>query len=176
METQFKESIKKSKVALENFEKKAEEVVSNVGENASELWSGLKDYLHEINGKLDSSYKDLETKGDEAKLQANLGVMEAKDKMDEVKSTLEEFTNKVSKNAHDGFENLNEKSLELKRDATALWDEKSPLIREEFEKSKESVTKMATEAVDEITKFYEKMTEKLSETKDEKIKDETKKD
>ncbi len=163
MEKDFKESIEKSKEALSTLEKKVTDVADGLSENVSEFWGELQKNLEKINSKLEGSYKDWEKEGDEAKLQANLGAMEANDKMKEIKDSLEEFADKVSKNAQTGLDTVALKAHLAKKEAEALWDEKSPTIRKELEESKEKVSKMAVEAVDEITSFFNKVAENFNE-------------
>jgi dGTP triphosphohydrolase len=168
MEKDFKESIEKSKESLKVLEKKVAEVADDLSENVAEIWGGLQKNLEKINSKLEGSYKDWEKEGDEAKLQANLGAMEANDKMKEIKDTLEEFADKVSKNAQSGLDTVALKAHLAQKEAEALWDEKSPAIRKEFEASKEKVSKMAVEAIDEITSFFNKVADNFNEKSDKK--------
>lgn len=159
MEKDFKESIEKSKEAMKGLEQKVEEVAGDLSKNVVELWGSLQKNLDQINSKLEGSYKDWEKEGDEAKLQANLGAMEANDKMQEIKESLEEFADKVSKNAHAGLDTISLKAQLAKKEAETLWEEKSPVIQKEFEESKEKVSKMAVEAIDEITSFFNKVSD-----------------
>ena len=168
MEKDFKESIEKSKEALNTLEKKVTAVADDLSENVSEFWGGLQKNLEKINSKLEGSYKDWEKEGDDAKLQATLGAMEANDKMKEIKDTLEEFADKVSKNAQAGLDTVALKAHLAQKEAETLWDEKSPTIKKEFEASKEKVSKMAVEAVDEITSFFNKVAESFNEKSDKK--------
>ncbi len=165
MEKEFKESLEKSKVAAKNLEKKVTEVAGEFSESAGEFWKDLEVKFEKVNVKLMGSYEDIEKASDEAKLNANLGVMEANDKLKEIKESLEGFTDKISKNAHESFDVVSEKALLAKKEAESLWDEKSPMIREELAKSKEKVSALSIEAINEITKFYDKMAAKFSEKK-----------
>lgn len=172
MEKDFKESIKKSKEAMKGLEKKVEGMAGDLSENVADLWTSLQKNLDQINSKLEGSYKDWEKEGDEAKLQANLGAMEANDKMKEIKESLEEFADKVSKNAQAGLDTVAVKANLAKKEAEALWEEKSPGIKKDFEESKEKVSKIAVDAVDEITSFFNKLTDNFTEKKDTKDKTE----
>ncbi|SFV67870.1 hypothetical protein MNB_SV-13-1081 [hydrothermal vent metagenome] len=168
MEKDFKESIEKSKESLKVLEKKVTEVADDLSENVTEIWGTLQKNLEKINSKLEGSYKDWEKEGDEAKLQATLGAIEANDKMKDIKDTLEEFADKVSKNAQAGLDTVALKAHLAQKEAETLWDEKSPIIQKELEASKEKVSKMAVEAVDEITSFFHKIADNFSEKSDKK--------
>ena len=170
MEKDFKESINQSKEALNTLEKKVTEVADDLSENVAEFWGSLQKSLENINSKLESSYKDWEKEGDEAKLQATLGAMEANDKMKEIKDSLEEFADKVSKNAQTGLDTVALQAHLAQKEAEALWDEKSPAIQKEFEESKEKVSQMAVEAVDEITSFFNKVADSFNEKSESKDK------
>ena len=173
MEKDFKESIEKSKEAMKGLEKKVEEVAGDLSENVADLWKNLQKNLDHINTKLEGSYKDWEQEGDEARLQANLGAMEANDKMKEIKESLEEFADKVSKNAQAGLDTVAVKANLAKKEAEKLWEEKSPKIKKDFEESKEKVSKIAVEAVDEITSFFNKLSDNFSDKKEISEKKET---
>ena len=165
MEKDFQESIEKSKVAAKELEKKVTEAAGDFSESAGEFWKDLQVKFEKINVQLAGSYEEMEKASDEAKLNANLGAMEANDKFNEIKESLENFSEKVSKNAQEGFDVVSEKALLAKKEAESLWSEKSPAIKEDFAKSKEKVSAMSVEAIDEITKFYDKMASKFSEKK-----------
>jgi len=168
MEKDFKESIEKSKVAAKDLEKKVTEIAGEFSESAGEFWKDLQVKFEKINVQLAGSYEEMEKAGDEAKLTANLGAMEANDKFNEVKESLESFTDKVSKNAQEVFDVVSEKATLAKKEAESMWDEKSPALKEDFAKSKEKVTELSGKAIDEITEFYEKMAAKFSEKKTDK--------
>jgi uncharacterized coiled-coil DUF342 family protein len=165
MEKEFKESIEKSKVAAKELEKKVTEVAGEFSESASEFWTALQDKFEKINVQLAGSYEEIEKAGPEGTLKANLEALEANEKFKEIKESLESFSEKVSKNAQEGFDVVSEKAHLAKKEAENLWEEKSPTLKEEFAKSKEKVTEFSVKAVDEITEFYEKMTAKFNEKK-----------
>ena len=168
MEKDFKESIEKSKVAAKDLEKKVTEIAGEFSESAGEFWKDLQVKFEKINVQLAGSYEEMEKAGDEAKLKANLGAMEASDKFNEVKESLESFADKVSKNTQEVFDVVSEKATLAKKEAESMWDEKSPGLKEDFAKSKEKVTELSGKAIDEITEFYEKMAAKFSEKKRDK--------
>jgi len=163
MEKDFKEKVEQSKEAITLLEKKVLEVADDLNENVSELWKSFQNSMETINRKLEGTYEELEKESDEAKLQANLGAMEANDKMKEIKDSLEDFVEKVSKNAQSGLDTVALKANLAQKEAESLWKEKAPVIQKEFEESKEKVSKIAVEALDEITSFFTKVVENFSE-------------
>jgi len=163
MEKDFKEKVEQSKEAITLLEKKVLEVADDLNENVSELWKSFQNSMETINRKLEGTYEELEKESDEAKLQANLGAMEANDKMKEIKDSLEDFVEKVSKNAQSGLDTVAVKANLAQKEAESLWKEKAPVIQKEFEESKEKVSKIAVEALDEITSFFTKVVENFSE-------------
>jgi hypothetical protein len=165
MEKEFKESIEKSKVAAKELEKKVTEVAGDFSESAGEFWKDLQEKFEKINVQLAGSYDEMEKAGPEGTLKANLEALEANEKFKEIKESLEGFSEKVSKNAHEGFDLVLEKAHLAKKEAENLWEEKSPVLKEEFAKSKEKVTEFSVKAIDEITEFYEKMAAKFNEKK-----------
>jgi len=63
-------------------------------EEAQEMWSELKNRFTKVNDKLQDAYKEFEG---ESELQANLSMMEARDTLEKVKKSAENFAITTSK-------------------------------------------------------------------------------
>ena len=165
MEKDFKEAMDKSKIAMKSLEGKIEDLAEDFNENASEIWSDLKKTFEKMGTKLDGASTDISREGDEATLQAHLAAMEARENMEKVKDSVEEFTEKVMESAQVGLDTAVLKANLAKMEAEDFWDKNGKNITKEFETSKENVGKLAVEAIDEITNFFEKLSTKLSKEK-----------
>ena len=165
MEKDFKEAIDKSKKAMESLESKVEDLAEDFSEQSSEIWKDLKSSFSTISSKLDKAASNFDKKDDEATLQAHLGAMEAKENMNEVKDSIEEFTINAMKSAEVGIDRAVLKAHLGKMEAEDFWENEGKGIREEFNNSKESVSKLAEDAIDEIGSFFEKLNKTLSKEK-----------
>ena len=94
MEKEFKEIIEASKESLKKAEKTLEELSDDFSEEAQEMWSELKNRFTKVNDKLQDAYKEFEG---ESELQANLSMMEARDTLEKVKKSAENFAITTSK-------------------------------------------------------------------------------
>ncbi len=165
MEKDFKEAVDKSKKAMASLEKQVEELASDFGDSANEVWADLKKSLTKIGAKLDNASSDIEKKEDDAILQAHLGAMEARENMKEVKESIEDFTTKVMDSAQVGLDTAVVKAHLAKMEAEDYWEKEGKGIKEEFSNSKEKVSKLALEAMDEISEFFETLTSDISKKK-----------
>jgi len=95
MEKEYKEAVEKSTKAMKELEAKVEDIASELSESATELWGDFKKNFADMSSKLDAASENISKAGDETSLQAHLGAMEAREKMEGMKSSMEEFADKV---------------------------------------------------------------------------------
>ena len=165
MEKDYKEAIEKSTKAMKELEEKVEDIAGELSESASKLWSDFKLNFSDMDGKLNKASEDISKAGDETSLQAHLGAMEAREKMESMKENIEDFTGKISKDAKIAFDEAALQAHLGKMEAEDFWEKRGKSLTEEFTTSKESVEKMAVEAIDEITSFFGKLVEEFSNNK-----------
>ena len=122
----------------------------------------MKDNFSGVNEKLKTATKDLDQKSEEANLQAHLGAMEAHDKMNHIKESVEEFTQKVSSKAETTIDTAALRAHLAKMEAEDFWERKGKTLTSEFNESREKVQNLTIEAVGEIKDYFEKLTETLS--------------
>jgi len=167
MNKDYKESINKSTEAMHELEAKIEGVASEFSKTATDLWGNFKTNFADMSSKLEEASENFSKVGDEATLQAHLGAMEAREKMEVMKEDVEVFTHKVAEDAKVSFDEATLQAYLGKMEAKDFWEEKGPGITEDFKESAENVEKLAVEAIDEISSFFTKMVDdfKQSETK-----------
>ncbi len=156
MEKEFKEIIEESKKSLEKAEKRIEELSEDFTEEAGEFWVDLKKHFAGVNDKLKDAYNDFEEK---AELKGHLGMMEARDKLEQVKESAEEFTQKVSTNAQVELDVAALKAHLAKMESEDLWEEKQKEISAMYENTKVEVEKLAKKAGKEINEIFLKLTD-----------------
>lgn len=157
MEKEYKEAVEKSTKAMKELEAKVEDIAGELSESATELWGDFKKNFADMSSKLDAASENISKAGDETSLQAHLGAMEAREKMEGMKSSMEEFADKVGKEAQIGLDTAALQAHLAKMDAEDFWETKGKRISEDFNSSKENVEKLAVEAMDEITDFFGKL-------------------
>ncbi len=161
----FKEAIEKSTKAMHTLEEKVEEISDKLSDNASEMWGDLKKNFSDMRSKLENASENFSKAGDETTLEAHLGAMEAREKLEGVKEDMEDFTSKLAHNTEATFDRAKLQAHLAKMEAEDFWEKKGKGISTDFYNSKESVEKMAVTAIDEITSFFDKLSSHFSDKK-----------
>ncbi len=156
MEKEFKEIIEQSKKSLEKAEKKIEELSEDFTEEAGEFWVDLKKHFSGVNDKLKDAYKEFD---DKSELKAHLSMMEARNKLEQVKESAEEFTQKVSTKAQVELDVAALKAHLAKMESEDLWEETQKELSLKYQESKAEVEKLAKKAGKEINEIFLKLTE-----------------
>lgn len=156
MEKEFKEIIEQSKKSLGEAEKKIDELSGDFTEDVGEFWVDLKKRFAGVNDKLKDAYTDFEGK---AELKGHLGMMEARDKLEQVKESAEEFTQKVSIKAQEELDIASLKAHLAKMESEDLWEETQKELLVKYDESKVEVEKLAKKAGKEINEIFLKLTE-----------------
>ncbi len=156
MEKEFKEIIEESKKSLNNAQKKIEDLSEDFSEDAGELWVDLKKHFSSVNDKLKDAYSDFEGK---AELKGHLGMMEARDKLEQVKESAEKFAKEISSKADIDLDVVTLKAHLAKMESEDLWDEKQKEFSILYNDSKVEAEKLAKKAGKEINEIFLKLTD-----------------
>jgi hypothetical protein len=156
MEKELKEIIENSKRSLEQAEEKIEDLSEDFTEEAEEFWDDLKKRFSGVNDKLKDAYENLESN---AELQGHLAMMEAYDKVEQLKKSAEKFAFQASKKTETEFDIAALKAELAKMDAEDKWEETSKELSQQYEKSKIEVESLAKKAGKEINDIFLKLTE-----------------
>ena len=156
MEKEFKEIIEESKRSLEKAEKKIEALSGDFTEEAGEFWLDLKKRFAGVNDKLKDAYTGFEEK---AELKGHLAMMEARDKLEQVRESAEEFTQKVSSKTQVELDVAALKAHLAKMESEDLWEEKQKELSHMYDDSKVEVEKLAKKAGKEINEIFLKLTD-----------------
>jgi len=162
MENEFKRVLEKTSEAIEKLEDRIEDFTEDFTEDSVGLWDDLKKHFSVVNQKIKQASKDIEQKSDEAQLQAHLGTMEAHDKLDGIKDTIEEFTQKVSAKAQTDLDTVSLRAHLAKMEADDFWEDKGNKITQDFNNSSDKVKKLTLEAASEIKNYFEKLADTIS--------------
>jgi histone H3/H4 len=162
MNKELKEILEKSSHAIDKLQEKVEEFTDELVGDTADLWQDLKKNFAATKEKLKDASKNLDQKSEEANLQAHLGAMEAHDKLENIKGSVDEFTQKVSSKAQTELDTAALRAHLAKMEAEDFWEKKGKEISREFNESKDKVQKLAVEAASEVKDYFEKLTETLS--------------
>lgn len=162
MEKEFKEILEKTSDTIEKLEFKIEEHADDLTDDAMELWGDFKKNFSTVNEQLKTAAKDLEEKSDEAQLQAHLGTMEAHDRINNIKESVEEFTQKVSAKTQSELDTVALRAHLAKMEAEDFWEKKGKKISEDFNESGDKVKELTLEAASEIKAFFEKVSKEFN--------------
>ncbi len=156
MEKEFEEIIEESKKSLEKAEKKIEDLSEDFTEEAGEFWIDLKKRFSGVNDKLKDAYTDFEG---EAELKGHLGMMEARDKLEQVQESAEAFSQRVSGKAQVELDIVALKAHLAKMESEDLWEEKQKEFSILYDDSKIEAEKLAKKAGKEINEIFLKLTD-----------------
>ena len=156
MEKEFKEIIEESKRSLEKAEKKIEALSEDFTEDASEFWGDLKKRFAGVNDKLKDAYKEFD---DKSELQAHLSMMEARDKLEKVKESAENFAITTSSKTKEELSMATLRSHLAKMEAEDKWEDTKKELSHKYTESKVEVEKLAKKAGKEINEIFVKLTE-----------------
>lgn len=162
MESKFKHILKETSDSIDDLEKKIDDLREDFAEESAELWVDVKRNLSAVSGKLKTAVDDLDAKTDEAELQAHLGTMEAHDRLDSIKETLEKFTQDVSSKAKTGIDTVELRAHLAKMEARDFWAENGETISQDFAESSDKVKKLTLEAASEIKDYFAGLARTLS--------------
>lgn len=158
MEKEFKEIIEESRKSLKKAKEKIEEISVDFSEEAGELWDELKKRLSGVEEKLKDAYINFE---DKAELKGNLAMMEARSRLEVIKESTEEFTQKVSTKAQEKLDIASLKAHLAKMESEDIWEEKRETLSRMYSESKIEVEKLAKKAGKEINEIFLKLTKMI---------------
>ncbi len=156
MKKEFKEIIEQSRKSLKKAEEKIEDLSEDFTEDVGEFWDELKKRLAGVEEKLKDAYNDFEEK---AEFKGQLAMIEARDRLEVIKESTEEFTQKVSTKAQQELDIVSLKAHLAKMESEDLWEEKEKELSLMYSESKIEVERLAQKAGKEITNIFLKLTE-----------------
>ncbi|MDM5271891.1 hypothetical protein PGH07_06850 [Sulfurovum sp. zt1-1] len=165
-EKELNEFIKKSKESLEKVEKNVESYRESMNQDISGFWGNLKNEFGQINTKLSDAGQKLSDAGQQLsdtsqklQLQGTLGLMEARDQLERIKGTSEEFIKKVTTNTTQDLDIAKLHAHLAQMDAADLWKEKESQMTSLYNESKVEFEKLAKKAGKEINDILLKLTD-----------------
>jgi len=161
MDDKLKTAIKRSMNELEKLEDKLENWADDLPDDTDEIRATMKNVMTKIRGKLSDSIGHGGKLSEEAELQAHLGLMEAREKLEVSKDVVDNYLDSATDKSKTLMDQVELKSKLAKMEAEDFWEERGPQLKEEFKKSSESMLKMAESTADEMQKQFSKWTDRL---------------
>ena len=162
MEKEFKKRLEEAGDAIEELENKIEGFAEDFTGDVVQLWADVKTNFSGVKEKLKTAIKDLDEKGDEAQLQAHLAAMEARERMQVARESLEEFTHKVSLKSQAELDTVRLRAHLAEMEAEDFWEKKSKELSADFNHSSEKAKELSYEAASEVKDYFEKLVEKFT--------------
>jgi len=156
MEEHLKALVEKSKQTLAKIETKVADYTEELGEDATAYWNTLKAYLSKVEEQLESSYEAYEQK---AELKSKLLLMEARDRMEEIRSDVEKVLQKAERKGEAELDLLALKAHLAKLEVQEIWDEKEKAFEHLYATSKLEAQKLSQKAIHELNEIYLKLSE-----------------
>ena len=156
MEKEFKEIIAESKRSLKKIEHQLEERSEDFTDEVKEFWGDLKKSLSNVEEKLDDAYDEFE---DNIKLKGHLGMMEAREQIEQLEDVTFEFTSKIASDAQEELDIVKLRAHLLKMESDDLMDEKQKELSAVYERSKEEAEELSIKAAKEFNQIVLKLTE-----------------
>ncbi len=165
MDDKIKAAIKSSLKELDKLEDVLEDWVDDLPDDTDELRAAMKSAMKKMHAKLSDSVGHGGKLSDEAELQAHLGLMEARDKMDASKEVVDNYLESAAEQSKTLMGQAELKAKLVQMEAEDFWQERGPKLQEEFKQSGETMLKLAETTADEIQKQLGKWNELLGKRK-----------
>ncbi len=165
MDDKIKSAIKSSLKELDKLEDVLEDWVDDLPDDTDELRAAMKSAMKKMHAKLSDSIGHGGKLSDEAELQAHLGLMEARDKMDASKEVVDNYLESAAEQSKTLMGQAELKAKLAQMEAEDFWQERGPKLQEEFKQSGETMLKLAETTADEIQKQLGKWNELLGKRK-----------
>jgi len=153
---ELKELLEKSKEVINEVEEKIEEIAKDLPKEVDEFWNELKSSISKIKDELVD---------DDIKEEAKMKILQAKEKVENLKEIANEFVKKIK------TEHINELDLTAlkehlaKINAKEFLEESKKKILKEIQESTQSLENLAKKATLEIKEFFEKLNLDLKDKK-----------
>ena len=152
MNKEYEEFIETAKKSIDVLEEKIEDMSEDFSEEAKAVWEDLKSYFEKIKTKL----KEAE---EEAELKAELGMMEARDVLENVRDSAESFLYTVAKDTAQEFDMAEIKAHLAKMELEDKWEEAEKEFYHLYGESKVEAKKLAKKAGEELNDIMLKLSQ-----------------
>ena len=152
MGKEYEEFIETAKKSIDTLEDKIEDMSEDFSEEAKDVWKDLKAYFEKIKTKL----KEAEQ---EAELKSELGMMEARDVLENVRDSAESFLCTVSRDTAQEFDMAEIKAHLAKMELEDKWEEAQKEFYRLYGESKVEAERLVKKAGQELNDIMLKLSQ-----------------
>lgn len=152
MNKEYEAFIETAKKSIDVIEEKVEDMSEDLSEDAKLLWKDLKSYFSKVKEKLEET-------GEEAELQVDLAMMEARDILEDVRDSAEGFLLTISRNTAQEFDLAEIKAHLAKMDLEDKLEAAEKEFWHLYGESKVEAKVMSKKAAEEINDIMLKLSQ-----------------
>jgi len=146
MEDSIKSAIRQARSTLDKLDEVFNGFVDELPEQAQDVQKRSKVVIKNIREQLDKAADKAEISAEEAQLQAHLGLMEAKDRIEASRPVIEEYLKSAADKTQTAMDEAELKAKLAAMEAEDFWERRGKAMAEEFKQSAEKMASVAKEA------------------------------
>jgi len=148
MKNDTKKTVKKAINSIDDIDDVFEDLIENLPETSKHLHKRSRVVLKKIQDRLEKSLKDADAIADEAQLQANLGLMEARDRLEASRPVMEDFIEKAGDRSKQLLDEAQLQAHLAAMEAEDYWERDGREVARQFADSSDEMIRVASEAMD----------------------------
>jgi len=156
MEESIKEAIKTARQSLDKLDELFESLLDDLPEQAQDAQKRSRVVMRTIRDELDKAANKAEVGAEEAELQAHLGLMEAKERIEATRPVIEEYLKDAAEKSKTIMDEAELKAKLAAMEATDFWETSGKDMSEEFRKSAEQMASVAADAATDLQSRLER--------------------
>lgn len=165
MENSIRDAINRSLAELKNVQERVEEFIDDLPEETAEIKKTTKSVLEQLSSVLNKAVEQAGDKAEEAQLQAHLGVMEAKDKLQASKIVLDDVLGKTAETSEKFLDEAELKKHLALMEAKEFWEERGSKLASEFQASASTMKDAAEKAASDLSSVLNELNEQFKSRK-----------
>lgn len=162
MDKNIRDAIDLSLKELKNMQDKVGDFLDSLPDDTDEIKATSKNALGQIKSLLNNAVEKAGDKTEEAQLQAHLGVMEAKDKLEASRAVFDDFLATTGEESRKLMDEVQLKKHLAAMEARDFWEERGSKLTEEFQASTETMKNFAQKAIGDMHSAFSKWNEQFN--------------
>lgn len=150
----IREAIDRSLEELKSIQDKVDEFIDDLPDDTHEIKKTAKSTLAQISSLLNKAVEQAGDQAEEAQLQAHLGVMEAREKLDASKVVLDDYIARSSEESKKILDEVELKQHLAMMEARDFWEKRGKKMAEEFKESASNMQSVAERAVNDLQSAF----------------------
>lgn len=164
MDAKFREAIDRSLEELKSIQGKVDDFIDDLPDDTHEIKKTAKSSLAKINELLKNAVDQSSDQVEEAQLQAHLGVMEAKEKLEACKVVVDDYIARTSDESKKLLDEMELKQNLAMMEARDFWEKRGSSMAEEFKESALNMQSVAERAVGDLQNAFEQWNKTFSDS------------